>query len=127
MNNLLAQANLLAQETINLDQGSAVGGELVESAQGITFSGLVSGALSMILVVAAIVFFFILVIGGVKWIMSGGDKAHTEAARNQITAALVGLVIVFAAWAIAGLIGTFLGINIFELTVPTASNSGAVQ
>lgn len=83
------------------------------------FADLVSGALTFILVIAALVFFFILVIGGVKWIMSGGDKAHTEAARNQITAALVGLVIVFAAWAIASLVGTFFGVNIFDLTIPT--------
>jgi hypothetical protein len=118
MNNLLAQVG--APETIDLRAGN----DLVTSAQGITFAGLVSGGLSLILVVAAIVFFFILVIGGVKWIMSGGDKAHTEAARNQITAALVGLVIVFAAWAIAGLLGTFLNIDIFNLTVPTATTGG---
>ena len=60
----------------------------------------------MVLVIAAIVFFFILVMGGVRWITSGGDKGKTEAARNQITAALVGLVIVFAAWAIIQLIET---------------------
>ena len=73
----------------------------------------------MTLVVAAIVFFFILVIGGIKWIASGGDKAQTEGARNQITAALVGLVIVFAAWAILALIKTFFGVDIFSLTIPT--------
>ncbi|MEK7112404.1 MAG: hypothetical protein AAB875_03680, partial [Patescibacteria group bacterium] len=73
-----------------------------------------------ILVIAALVFFFILVIGGIRWIASGGDKAHTEAARSQITAALVGLVIVFAAWAIVQLINTFFGIDIFKLTLPVA-------
>jgi hypothetical protein len=70
------------------------------------------------LVIAAIVFFFILVIGGIRWIISGGDKAHTEAARAQITSALIGLVIVFAAWAIAQLIGTFFNVDIFNLSIP---------
>jgi hypothetical protein len=60
-----------------------------------------------------------LVIGGIRWIASGGDKAQTEAARNQITSALVGLVIVFAAWAIVALINVFFGINIFSLAIPT--------
>jgi TRAP-type C4-dicarboxylate transport system permease small subunit len=69
-------------------------------------------------VVAAIVFFFILVIGGIRWIASGGDKAQTEAARSQITSALVGLVIVFAAWAIVALINVFFNINIFSLAIP---------
>jgi hypothetical protein len=80
--------------------------------------GLIQGAM----VVAAIVFFFMLVIGGIKWIMSGGDKAKTEDARNQITSALIGLVIVFAAWAIIQLISTFFGgLNILDLKLPTVT------
>ncbi len=86
----------------------------------LTIGGIVSGLIRFVLVVAALVFFFILVIGGIQWIASGGDKAQTEAARNRITAALVGLVIVFAAWAIVQLINTFFGINIFELSIPSA-------
>jgi len=85
---------------------------------GLTIGSIVSGLVRLILVVAALIFFFILVIGGIRWIASGGDKAQTENARNQITAALVGLVIVFAAWAIVKLIQTFFGINILELDIP---------
>ena len=88
--------------------------------KNLTVPAIVSGLIKMALVVTAIVFFFILVVGGIKWIASGGDKAQTESARNQITAALVGLVIVFAAWAIIALIQTFFGINIFQLSIPTA-------
>lgn len=86
----------------------------------LTAGRIVSGLIQFTMVIAAIVFFFILVIGGIKWITSGGDKAQTEGARNQITAALVGLVIVFAAWAILQLIKTFFGIDIFSLTIPVA-------
>jgi len=107
-------SSLLAQD-INLKPG----GDFV-NLEELTIGGIVAGLIRLILVVAALVFFFILVIGGIRWIASGGDKAQTEAARGQITAALVGLVIVFAAWAIDQLINTFFGINIFELTIPTA-------
>lgn len=86
---------------------------------------IIAGFITLVIVVAAVVFFIVLVIGGVRWIMSGGDKAQTEAARNQITAALVGLVIVFAAWAIAQLIGTFFGVSIFELVLPNIQNDAA--
>ena len=85
----------------------------------LTVPSLIGGLIRLTVVVAAIIFFFILVIGGIRWIASGGDKAQTEAARNQITAALVGLVIVFAAWAILALIKTFFGVDIFSLTIPT--------
>ena len=107
---------LAAADKIDLqDVGSDFAG-----LKDLTIPNIVSGLIKMALVVAAIVFFFILVVGGIKWIASGGDKAQTEAARNQITAALVGLVIVFAAWAIIALIQTFFGINIFQLTLPEA-------
>lgn len=85
----------------------------------LTVPSIISGLIRLSLVVAAIVFFFILVVGGIQWIVSGGDKAATEAARNRITAALVGLVIVFAAWAIIQLIETFFGIDILQLQIPT--------
>ena len=85
----------------------------------LTFPSIISALIRLAVEIAAIVFFFILVIGGIRWIASGGDKAQTEAARNQITSALVGLVIVFAAWAIVALINVFFGINIFSLAIPT--------
>ncbi|WKZ25368.1 MAG: hypothetical protein QY322_03170 [bacterium] len=108
MNNLLAQ--------IELNQGLGN----FQPATGLTVEGIVSGFIGLVLVVAGLAFFFILVIGGIKWILSGGDKAHTEGARNQITAALVGLVIVFSAWAIIQLIDTFFGVNLMKLTIPSA-------
>lgn len=81
----------------------------------LTIGEIISAAIILVLIIASIVFFFMLVIGGVRWIMSGGDKASTEGARSQITAALIGLVIVFAAWAIAQIVNVFFGINIFDL------------
>ena len=78
---------------------------------------LISNLIKLLLVVASLVFFFWLVLGGIKWIMSGGDKAKTEEARSQITAALVGLVIVFSAWAIAQLINALFKVNILELNL----------
>lgn len=86
----------------------------------ISFSGIVSGLLGLALLVASVVFFFMLVVGGIRWIASGGDKGQTEGARGQITAALIGLVIVFAAWAIMQLIETFFGLEILGgLAIPT--------
>lgn len=108
--NQLAQIDLQKLGQNNKDFGSLT---------SLTLPNIISGLIRGVLVVAAIIFFFILVIGGIKWIASGGDKAATEGARNQITAALVGLVIVFAAWAIVALIQTFFGVNIFQLSLPT--------
>src|SRR3990172_3354595 len=90
----------------------------------ITIGNIISAIIILVLIVAALVFFFMLVLGGIKYITSGGDKGQTEAARGQITAALIGLVIVFAAWAIINLVNLFFGINILQLTIPNAQYPG---
>lgn len=78
----------------------------------------VSRILGLALMVAGILVFVYLVWGGINWITSGGDKGKTEEARNRITAALVGLAIVAAAWAIMQLISYFFGINVLDANAP---------
>lgn len=102
-----------AQKPIDLGPG---GGQF-QVLRDLEPANLISSMIKLLLIVAAVVFFFMLVLGGIKWIMSGGDKGKTEEARNQITAALVGLVIVFSAWAIAQLINALFGVNILNLDV----------
>ncbi len=74
-----------------------------------------------ILIVAGIVAFLFLLIGGVQWILSGGEKEGTEKARKRITNALIGLAIVFSAYAIAFLVNSVFGIDILKFTIPTIS------
>jgi len=108
----LSASKVFAQ-TISIQKPSQVTFENIGS--------LVGGAVGVIIVLALIITFFILIIGGIKWITSGGDKAQVEEARNQITNALIGLAIVAAAWAIMKLVGFFFGIDPFSLDIPTVS------
>lgn len=86
----------------------------------LTIGSIVSGAISLVMLVVALVFFFMLIWGGLRWVMSQGDSKNVEGARGQITSALVGLAIVFAAWAIMKLIETVFGISILgTLKIPT--------
>jgi len=73
---------------------------------------LISAVVGTLLIVAALITFVYLILGGIQWITSGGDKAAMEAARNKITHAIVGLVIVGSAWAIMALVQNFLGISV---------------
>ena len=61
---------------------------------------LISAAIGLALIIAAILVFAYLIWGGLQYITSGGDKGKTEEARARISAALVGLAIVAAAWAV---------------------------
>lgn len=117
INNLLAQIPDANADAIDLQPTTGIEG--IGNLTGLTVAEMITGLVRGVVVIAALIFFFMLVIGGIKWISSGGDKGATEGARSQITAALVGLVIVFAAWAIVTLINAFFGINIFNLTLPT--------
>lgn len=86
----------------------------------LTVGGMISGAISLVMLVVALVFFFILIMGGLRWVMSEGDQKNVEGARNQITNALIGLAIVFAAFAIMKLIETIFGISLLgNLRIPT--------
>lgn len=86
----------------------------------LTVSGIVSGAISLVMLAVALAFFFMLLIGGFRWVTSQGDQKNVEAARNSITNALIGLAIVFAAWAIMKLIETVFGISIISgMKIPT--------
>lgn len=73
---------------------------------------LISAIVGTLLILAALMAFLYLIMGGIQWITSGGDKTHMETARNKITHAIVGLIIVGAAWAVMVLVQNFLGINI---------------
>jgi len=73
--------------------------------------GILTGVLSFVMVIAALLVLFYLILGGIEWITSGGDKGKTESARNKITAAVIGIIILAAAFAITQVIVRFLGFN----------------
>jgi hypothetical protein len=102
-------STLLAQGDITVPQPATV---------KITDVGkLISGLIGIAMLLAALAVFVYLVWGGFEWITSGGDKAAVENARNKITAALIGLVIVASAWAIMRIIEFFFGITVISGTM----------
>ncbi|PIS08909.1 hypothetical protein COT75_04430 [Candidatus Beckwithbacteria bacterium CG10_big_fil_rev_8_21_14_0_10_34_10] len=83
------------------------------------FSPLIQGIIRIIFIVAVVLTFVFLLWGGIQWILSGGDKAKYEEARNRITAALIGLAIVALAWLIIKLVTHFFGLpDIFGSNEP---------
>lgn len=114
LRSLLPSIAVYAQEPIDIGPG----GEW-EGLRNLTIASIVSGLIRLALVAASLIFFAILVMGGIRWITSRGDKQAVEGARNQITHALIGLAIVFVAWAIIRLIGNLFGVDILNLNIPT--------
>jgi|GEM_PF-384511 len=73
---------------------------------------LVSRGLAMGLIIASLLTIIYLLMGGIQWITSAGDKNNLESAKGKITNAVFGLVIVVAIWAIFLILRTFLGLPI---------------
>lgn len=74
------------------------------------FSSTLSKIIGVITVVGFILFTFQIIFGALRIISSGGDKAAVEGARKQITAGIIGVVVMIAGIFIVSLIGTLLGI-----------------
>lgn len=75
--------------------------------------------ISLLLGIAVIIALFFLIWGGIKWILSGGDKSAVEAARNTIVAAIIGLAITFLAFFILTVIGQIFGIPLLRFEIPS--------
>lgn len=86
---------------------------------GQTVGLLIGNLIGAMFIFAFILAFFFLLTGGISWITAGGDKGQLETARNKITHALVGLIIVGAGWAIFTLVGQFLGLDFPNIELPT--------
>lgn len=70
--------------------------------------------------IAILIALVYLIYGGVKWMISGGDKSAVEEARNHVISALLGLVIVFLSYFILNfLVKFFTGTGFEAITVPT--------
>ena len=84
------------------------------------FGTIISGIIGFLLILATIWAFFQILIAGVNWISSGGDKSKLESAQQRITQGIIGLFIVFAAWGIFLILLRFFG-------VIESSPTGAIQ
>src|SRR3989344_874836 len=78
-------------------------------------SSLIQALVSIGFIVGAVVFVFMLIIGGIQWISSGDDKAKLESARGRISSAIVGLVVLFTLYAIIQLVENFFNENIIKI------------
>ncbi len=85
---------------------------------GVQFlSRFIPALIALGLVIGGIVFVFILITGAISWMTSGGDKMKLEQARSRITSALVGIIILFAFFAILNLVECFIGIGLRQIRI----------
>lgn len=79
-----------------------------------------ANVISIALAFAAIVLFVMFLVGGFKYLTSGGDPKALEAAKGTLTHAIAGLVVLVLAFLILQLIKTITGVDvtIFKVVQP---------
>lgn len=103
----LASADVIGTVTFPSNLTAVNGGSLLNNLTG------------LLIALAGILFFFLLLWGGIRYMLAGGDPKNTEAARKILTSALIGLLIVVGAYFITLLLGKILGYqNILNPTIP---------
>lgn len=81
---------------------------------GNKLNDVISSVIGFLTVVASIWFIIQFLLAGFSWISAGGDKQAVETARNKMTYAILGLIVVVAAWILAGLMGKIFGLDILN-------------
>lgn len=74
--------------------------------------------LDMVFIIAGLWFFVQIILGGYSYITAAGDKDSVQKARQRIQQSVIGLVIVFAAFAISWIIEQVFGFSIVTFNVP---------
>lgn len=81
-----------------------------------TFTKVISNALGVITIIGFLWFMFVLFVGAVGWISSGGDKTRVQNSQKQITNGLIGLTILISAVFFGKLASVFFGVDFLDVT-----------
>jgi Type IV secretion system pilin len=98
-----------------------VGNQTITAPKSIPSGGLstvtkvIGNAITILLIITTVLSLIYLIIGGIMWINSGGDKSKVAAARNRITYAIIGLLVALLAYFIVNVIGYIFNVNLLNL------------
>lgn len=84
----------------------------------LSVGSIIAAIYQIILIIAGILTFIWLIIGGFRLLFSGGDPKNIAGARDNITFALIGFAIVFGAWWLTLIVQRALGLCIVGIFAP---------
>lgn len=67
---------------------------------------IIASLVQLLIAASGLLFFFMLIFGGLKYLTAGGDEKAVAAARGTLTQAFIGLVIIVAAFVLTSLLLT---------------------
>jgi len=89
--------------------------ELGEGPSG--FGTLLNNVISLLVAMAGMALFVYLLYGGITWTTAGGDKARVESAQKTVTNAIIGIIIMGAAFLLVQIVNTVLGRDLLHILI----------
>lgn len=74
----------------------------------VSVGGIIAAIIRAVLGLLAAIFMVLMILSGFKWMTAAGNESQVEKAQETIKAALIGLVVVLAAYAITYYVFTYL-------------------
>jgi hypothetical protein len=68
--------------------------------------------ISLLFTIAIVISLIFLIWGGIRWILSGGDRMKVEDARITIISAIIGLIVTFASYFLFNLALSYVNLNL---------------
>ena len=101
--------------------GGSIGGVAGMPEGGVdTLGKILQVSITLLFITVTIAALIFLILGGIQWIISQGDKTKVEAARKRITYAIIGLIVAFASYFIISVIGNFFGVKLLNIPATPA-------
>ena len=113
-----------ADPTITANLGSALNKSSVDQGAGAFLSQKSGQIVGAILGFIGVIFLILMIYAGFSWMTASGNESQVDKAKNLITAAIIGLIIVLAAYAITAFIGNQI---VGTSTTSTASTTGGTS
>lgn len=82
---------------------------------GSTLENFFSNLLGLLTIIGGLAFLIYFVLGAFAWLSAHGNPENVAKAQRYISNALIGLILLVAAWAIIGIFGTILGFSLLDL------------
>lgn len=103
LSSLSSTSSALASSMAGLEQTARAG--FGNSLKIVDVSTGIGGLLGTLLSFLGIIFFLIIVYAGFKWMMARDNAAEVGKAKEMITSAVIGLIVVLSAYAITAFLG----------------------
>lgn len=81
-----------------------------------TVEDIIANIIQVLLSFIGVIFLLLIIYGGYNWMTAAGDSSKVETAKNTITRAVIGLIVVLAAYAISYFVIKSLGTNTLNTT-----------